>query len=69
MRTVISLETGRPAIADDSPSGVAGFIGWVRLAATLQRAGEVRPSESVTHFAVTDRGLEFFVKTPETPSR
>lgn len=64
-RIAISIEHAVPKLVPAPSSGVVGFIGWHRLAQALQAAGEIRPSETVTHFAATERGLEFFVKTEE----
>lgn len=39
------------------PTGVVGFMSFTRLIETLERAGEVKPTERVTHIEITERGL------------
>jgi hypothetical protein len=46
----------------DETSQLAGFISWYRLATSLfPDGGEIKPTEKVTHFEVSERGINFFV--------
>jgi hypothetical protein len=49
-------------------SSVAGFISWKRLATeTFHGASELKNNERITHFEVSERGLNYFVATgPES---
>jgi hypothetical protein len=45
----------------EAPEGVAGFISWRRMAEVLRSDGETDTAETLTHFKVTDRGLQYYV--------
>lgn len=60
---IVDVEKGRIGTPDGRvPSGSGTLIGWQRLAQALQASGDVRPSETLTHFIVTDAGLELRFK-------
>lgn len=43
-------------------SNVAGFISWKRLAEeAFHGAGELKSNERITHFEVSERGINYFV--------
>lgn len=45
-------------------SSVAGFISWKRLAEeTFNGASELKNNERITHFEVSERGINYFVST------
>jgi len=45
----------------DEASQIAGFISWQRLAIELFPKGELKPGEHVTHFEISERGINYFV--------
>lgn len=50
-------------------SMVAGYITWQRLARDLfQRGGELQPGETVTHFEVGERGINYFIARGPAPT-
>lgn len=52
-------------------SSIAGFISWKRLAEeTFHGASELKLNERITHFEVSERGINYFVSTaPNGDSR
>lgn len=45
-------------------SSVAGFISWERLAKeTFHGASELRNNEHISHFEISERGIQYFVST------
>ena len=45
----------------DEASQIASFISWQRLAIELFPKGELKPGEHVTHFEVSEHGINYFV--------
>lgn len=46
----------------DKISNITGFISWRRLAEeAFRQSGEIKPDEEVTHFEISERGINFFV--------
>lgn len=56
MRFVVDAKTGRRT--NDSPAVVVNRMSWRRLAETLRDAGHVKSTEELTHFVVSDDGIE-----------
>lgn len=42
-------------------SCVKGFIGWVRLEDVLRESGDIAKDEILTHYEITDQGIDFGV--------
>lgn len=54
-------------ITSETSSG-AGFISWKRLAEeTFHGASELKFNERITHFEVSERGINYFVSTTDAP--
>jgi hypothetical protein len=56
----------RIKITDES-SQTAGFITWQRLAIELFPKGELKPGEHVTHFEISEHGINYFVSVVSLP--
>lgn len=56
----------RIKITDES-SQQAGFISWQRLATELFLKGELKPGEHITHFEISELGINYFVSVVSLP--
>lgn len=53
----ITIDTGRLCTVDGTPSGTWGGMSFKRLVKLLQAAGELSPTETITHLRIdADRG-------------
>lgn len=49
-------------------SQTAGFISWNRLATALfPNGGEIQAGEKITHFEISERGINYFVASTKKP--
>lgn len=56
------IDVKKNEVISERPYGVMGFTSFYRLAQTLQDCGEVRKDSEITHFIITDRGIEYRLK-------
>lgn len=43
-------------------SSLAGWISWARLERHLQKSGEIKPDERITHMVADEDGIKYFVE-------
>ena len=48
--------------AERRPSGLTGFISYDRLAKLLQKLGEIKPNEKLTHLTIDEQGFTLHLK-------
>lgn len=62
---VIDAKTGEQSGRD--PMGNSGFISWRRITEVLKAAGEIKPTEELTHLVIDQNGITTRLK--EIPAK
>lgn len=59
MKIAIMIDAKTNEVITERQYGVMGFISFRRLAETLENCGEIREGSEITHFMITDCGIEY----------